>query len=58
MNARQKWEYEFFSAEPETDTAGFDEKLNKRGEQGWELVGIVSDKQDSTNFFIFKRPKG
>jgi hypothetical protein len=41
-----------------TASATHKEKLNKLGQEGWELIGIVSDQMGKIQKLYFKRPIG
>jgi len=63
----QKWEYltqlhlfdearkEWFWNSDQTDHEKLDNKLNKLGEEGWELVAVRAS-STSVAFYHFKRP--
>ena len=53
----QKWEYKVEAGKP---NAGIQPALNKLGNDGWELIGVVAtppDASGNTLGFFFKRPK-
>ncbi len=56
-----RWEYLYFTdAEKETSTLhppGHKEKLNELGNDGWELVSVVSDQTGKVQKLYFKREK-
>ena len=59
-----KFEYDVFTAAwgHGAATDGIKQELNKRGAQGWELVGMTRDESpqddhdDEVILFVFKRP--
>jgi hypothetical protein len=57
-----RWEYLYFTdAEKETSALHpptHKEKLNKLGQEGWELIGIVSGQMGKIQKLYFKRPIG
>lgn len=55
-----KWEYGFLEAELTIGSALQDskERMNKLGEEGWELVAIPNETRDEDlRVLVFKRPK-
>jgi hypothetical protein len=48
----QKWEYAIATISEDV------KKLNELGEQGWELVAVVSHSAYAQTIFYFKRLKG
>jgi hypothetical protein len=57
-----RWEYLYFTdAEKETSALHpptHKEKLNKLGQEGWELIGIVSGQMGKIQKLYVKRPIG
>jgi len=56
-----RWEYLYFT-DPEKETStlhppGHKEKLNELGNDGWELVSVVSDQTGKVQKLYFKREK-
>ena len=56
----QKWEYKIvrFDVHIASDSASLEvgNFLNRLGQDGWELAGIVSDELGIRAKFVFKRP--
>jgi len=57
-----KWEYLYFTdAEKEASALhppAHKEKLNQLGQEGWELIAIISDQKGKVQKLYFKRPIG
>jgi hypothetical protein len=57
-----KWEYLYFTdAEKEASALhppAHKERLNQLGQEGWELISIVSDQKGKVQKLYFKRPIG
>ena len=61
----QSWEYDCYAViwGHGVGTAGIRAELNRRGGEGWELVGMVRDESPDNNteeesvLFVFKRPR-
>jgi hypothetical protein len=55
-----RWEYLYFTdAEKETSTLHpptHKERLNQLGQEGWELIAIISDQMGKIQKLYFKRP--
>jgi len=55
----QKWEYKIWNFSPNVDSPSIETYLNIFGEDGWELIAVVSPKSNTsigTHEYIFKRP--
>jgi hypothetical protein len=54
------WEYECINLKSQMSLEDFQSKLNKKGSQGWELVGTehLAKVNGQIPFLIFKRPIG
>jgi hypothetical protein len=52
-NPKQRWEYLARNLNKVPGMA-IESEFNKRGQEGWEFVGITGEKKD--HYAIFKRP--